>query len=187
MDAQTFDVPGVLKINPRYIGDHRGFFAEIFRQDAFEQWVPGASFVQENLAFSASVGTIRGLHFQIAPAAQGKLVRCLRGALLDVAVDIRRGSATYGRHVAVELTPDAGSWLWVPAGFAHGYCTLRADTEVLYKVTNYYSQPHERGLLWNDPALGIAWPVGPAAAVVSAKDQVQPPLSHLPDYFTSGG
>lgn len=177
-------IPAVVKVIPRRHGDDRGFFSEIFRDDLFRTGASAVDFVQDNMSLSAEVGTVRGLHFQSRPAPQGKLIRCLAGAILDVAVDIRVGSPTYGQHVAVELTPEEGAWLWVPEGFAHGFCTLKPDTLVLYKVTGYYSQPNDKGLRWNDPALGIGWPVDEANAVLSAKDRVQPLLADLPDYFT---
>lgn len=132
---------------------------------------------------SAEVGTIRGLHFQLHPKAQGKLVRCLVGAILDVAVDLRRSSPTYGQHIKVELSADNGEQLWVPPGFAHGFCTLEPNSIIAYKVTDYYSPEHDRGLRWNDPALGIDWPIAQDKAVLSAKDQVQPLLSELDAAF----
>ncbi len=177
-------IPSVVRIQPKRHGDDRGFFSEIFRQDLFHANVGPVDFVQDNMSLSAEAGTVRGLHFQSNPAAQGKLIRCLQGAILDVAVDIRQGSPTFGRHVAVELTPENGAWLWVPEGFAHGFCTLKPDTLVLYKVTSYYSAANDKGLRWNDPALDIAWPVDGAKPILSAKDQVQPLLADLPAYFT---
>ena len=131
---------------------------------------------------STAAGTVRGLHYQIPPFAQTKLIRVLRGRILDVVVDLRRSSATYGQHTAVELG-DSGDQLLVPAGFAHGFCTLVADTEVFYKVSRYYSPEHDRGMLWNDPALGIAWPVANAEALLSDKDRRQPRLAELPQHF----
>src|SRR5690606_35750831 len=149
---------------------------ETFREDLFQERAGAVRFVQDNQSFSAEAGTVRGLHFQLPPTAQGKLVSCAAGALFDVAVDIRRGSPTYGQHVVAELTAENGKQLWVPAGFAHGFCTLVPDTIISYKVTDYYSREHDRGLLWNDPAIGIDWPVTAAGAVLSDKDGRQPPL-----------
>jgi dTDP-4-dehydrorhamnose 3,5-epimerase len=129
---------------------------------------------------------VRGLHFQLPPKAQGKLVSCTVGALLDVAVDIRQGSLTYGQYVSAELTAENGEQLWVPAGFAHGFCTLVPDTIISYKVTDYYSPEHDRGLLWNDPAIGIDWPVSGESAILSDKDKRQPVLADLPASFVFG-
>jgi dTDP-4-dehydrorhamnose 3,5-epimerase len=184
MNFETLDIPEVILIAPKKIGDSRGYFMETFRQALFDEHVGDVAFVQDNQSLSAEVGTVRGLHFQLDPKAQGKLVRCIAGALLDVAVDIRRGSPTYGRHVAVELTAENGRQLWVPPGFAHGFCTLAPNTEISYKVTNYYSAEHDRGLLWNDPELGINWPVDADKAALSDKDRKQPSLSALGPAFT---
>jgi len=184
MNILTTDIPGVLLLEAPRFGDDRGFFSETFRSSWFDDAGPSLEFVQDNHSLSAGVGTVRGLHFQIPPFAQDKLMRVGRGAILDVAVDIRRGSPTYGRHVAAELS--AANWrqLLVPRGFAHGFCTLEPDTEVLYKVTDYFAPDHDLGLLWNDPALGIPWPVSSRAAVLSDRDRQHPDLASLPDYFT---
>jgi dTDP-4-dehydrorhamnose 3,5-epimerase len=143
-----------------------------------------AEFVQENHSLSRAAGTIRGLHFQIGAAAQAKLVRCSRGAIFDVAVDIRHGSPTFGRHVANILSAENWQQLYIPAGFAHGYCTLEPDSEVVYKVTSYYDAAAERGLAWDDPALDIAWPVDRNTFNLSERDRSQPRLADLPHYFT---
>lgn len=177
-------IPEVVVITPNRGEDERGYFSETFRSDRFEANIGSFAFPQENLSFSRTAGTVRGLHYQLAPYAQGKLVSCLAGALWDVAVDLRHGSPTFGRFVAAELSRDNGRQLWVPPGFAHGFCTLKPETIVCYKVTAYYSQKDERGLLWNDPALGIAWPVSSAEAVVSDKDKKQPKLNDLNADFT---
>jgi len=168
-------------------GDDRGYFVETFRQDLFEEAVGRLSFVQDNQSMSAEVGTVRGLHFQLNPKAQGKLVRCLSGAILDVAVDIRHNSPTYGQHVKVELSAENGQQLWVPPGFAHGFCTLEPNSVIAYKVTDYYSPEHDRGLRWNDPALVIEWPVVEDEAILSAKDRVQPLLADLEANFVYAG
>jgi dTDP-4-dehydrorhamnose 3,5-epimerase len=161
-------------------GDARGYFFEAFRQDIFERDVaPGVAFVQDNQSLSAQTGTVRGLHFQLAPRAQAKLVRVLRGAILDVAVDIRPGSASFGRHVAVRLSAEEKNQLYVPAGFAHGFCTLEPDTEIHYKTSDFYSPEHDRGLAWDDPELGIDWPVGPDEAILSERDRRHPRLADL--------
>jgi dTDP-4-dehydrorhamnose 3,5-epimerase len=183
MNFEKLDISGLLLIEPKKFGDSRGYFMETFRANLFEAEAGPFTFVQDNRSLSAEVGTIRGLHFQLEPRAQGKLVSCIAGALLDVAVDIRTGSPTYGKHVAVELTPENGRQLWVPPGFAHGFCTLKPDTMISYKVTDYYSAEHDRGLLWNDPAIGIDWPVSADKAHLSAKDQNQPALADLDANF----
>jgi dTDP-4-dehydrorhamnose 3,5-epimerase len=183
MNFEKLGIAGLLLIEPKKFGDSRGYFMETFRANLFEAEAGPFTFVQDNRSLSAEVGTIRGLHFQLEPRAQGKLVSCIAGALLDVAVDIRTGSPTYGKHVAVELTPDNGRQLWVPPGFAHGFCTLKPDTMISYKVTDYYSAEHDRGLLWNDPAIGIDWPVAADKAHLSEKDQKQPTLADLQANF----
>ena len=176
-------IAGVKIITPRKHGDHRGYFSEVYRRDALAGAGLSLDFVQDNHSLSAQVGTLRGLHFQAPPFAQDKLVRVLRGAILDVAVDLRASSPTFGRHVAVELS--AANWrqLLVPIGFAHGFCTLETDTEVFYKVTNYYSAAHDLGLAWDDKALAIAWPVDVRSAVLSDKDRRLPALKDLPSVF----
>ncbi|MCM2292015.1 dTDP-4-dehydrorhamnose 3,5-epimerase [Allorhizobium sp. BGMRC 0089] len=183
MQFEKTELPGVLLITPKKFGDARGYFMETFRASLFEQEAGPFHFVQDNRSFSAEKGTVRGLHFQLNPKAQGKLVSCTAGALLDVAVDIRKGSPTYGQHVAVELTPENGCQLWVPPGFAHGFCTLSPDTVISYKVTDYYSPDHDRGLLWNDPEIGIDWPVVAEKAILSDKDKIQPRLAELDTNF----
>jgi len=179
----TEGLPAVRVITPRRHQDIRGFFSEVWREDAMREAGLDVRFVQENHAASRAMGTIRGLHFQIGDAAQAKLVRCPRGSVFDVAVDIRRGSPTFGRHVAIALSAENWQQLYVPAGFAHGYCTLEPDTEVMYKVTAYYDPASERGLAWNDPGIGIAWPVSPERAVLTERDRKFPRLAQLPDLF----
>lgn len=181
---ERFDIPDVLLIKPKKFGDARGYFMETFRQSLFEEQAGPIRFVQDNQSLSADSGTVRGLHFQLSPCAQGKLVSCITGAILDVAVDIRAGSPTYGKHVSAELTAENGHQLWVPVGFAHGFCTLEPMTKVSYKVTDYYSAEHDRGLRWDDPELGIGWPVTTESAVLSAKDRNQPDFRNLDEYFT---
>lgn len=160
---------------------------ETFRQSLFEQHAGAVEFKQENQSLSAYTGTIRGLHFQLAPRAQGKLVRCIAGAIFDVAVDIRVGSPTYGRYVSAELSAQNGHQLWIPAGFAHGFCTLQPLTEVSYKVTDYYSPNHDRGLRWDDPTIDIHWPTVAADTFLSAKDKGQPLLAELKESFSYDG
>jgi dTDP-4-dehydrorhamnose 3,5-epimerase len=184
MQISALSLPGLLLVTPSRIGDARGFFSETFRADAFEAAAGPVRFVQDNQSLSGARGTIRGLHYQKAPRAQGKLVRVTRGAILDVAVDIRHGSPTYGRHEAVELSAENWRQLYVPPGFLHGFCTLADDTEVIYKVTDYYSREHDAGVRWNDPAIGVAWPVTEAEASLSDKDRNAPLLGEIGRQFT---
>ena len=183
MNFTRFDIDGPALIEPKRIGDARGWFSETFRQERFDAEIGKRQFVQHNQSMSAAVGTVRGLHFQLEPMAQGKLVRCLRGAVLDVAVDIRRSSPTFGKHIAAELSAENGHQLWVPEGFAHGFVTLSGDTEIFYLVTNYYSPEHDRGLRWDDPAVGIDWGVDAGRAQLSDKDRRWPGLAELPEAF----
>jgi dTDP-4-dehydrorhamnose 3,5-epimerase len=177
-------IPDVVLIEPVKHGDHRGFFSETFREDELREAGIRARFVQENHSYSQAVGTLRGLHFQTNPHAQAKLLRVVRGAILDVVVDIRAGSPTYGKHVAVELSAANWKQLYVPVGFAHGFVTTEPDTEILYKVSDYYSPECDRGLAWDDAALAIVWPVSRTEVTLSAKDRAHPPLSELPAYFS---
>jgi dTDP-4-dehydrorhamnose 3,5-epimerase len=177
--ATPLALPEVLLIEPRRFGDARGFFVETYNRLRWEEAGVVGEFRQDNHSMSAARGTVRGLHFQAPPRAQAKLVRVARGAVLDVAVDIRRGSKTYGRHVAVELSAENGLQLYVPEGFAHGYQTLTEAAEVLYKVTDYYAPEAEAGLLWCDPALGIDWRSAPSEATVNARDAGFPALADL--------
>ncbi len=183
MFVRDLEIPDVKLITAVVHRDARGFFSETYFRPAYEKAGLDAVFVQDNHSGSAKVGTIRGLHYQTPPHAQGKLVRVLRGAILDVAVDIRAGSPTYGRHVSATLSAENWTQMWVPEGFAHGFCTLEPDTEVAYKVTAGYAPHNDGGLLWNDPALGIAWPVTDAAAILSDKDRTHPSLANLPPAF----
>ena len=183
LDVIPLSLSGVRLIRAKRYLDPRGYFAETYVRRDFADAGIDQEFVQDNQSCSSARGTVRGLHFQIPPFAQAKLVRVLRGRILDVVVDLRRSSPSYGRHLSVELGADTGDQLYVPAGFAHGFCTLVADTEVLYKVDAVYSAEHDRGVNWADPALGIAWPVSEADAVLSPKDAALPALRDLPDYF----
>jgi len=163
--------------------DQRGFFSETYNKAELAKLGVNLDFVQDNHSLSVERGVIRGLHFQVPPFAQDKLVRVVRGAIYDVAVDIRRNSPTYGKHVARVISAQKWNQLLVPIGFAHGLCTIEPNTEVIYKVSNYYSPEHDRGLLWNDPDLGIAWPIAENEAVLSDKDRKHPRFSELPHYF----
>jgi dTDP-4-dehydrorhamnose 3,5-epimerase len=177
-------IPDVKILVPKKFGDHRGVFSETFSRKAMRD-VAGvdAEFMQDNQSLSVEKGVVRGLHYQLPPTSQDKLVRVTRGAILDVAVDIRRGSPTFGKHVAAVISAENWQQIFVPIGFAHGFVTLEPNTEVLYKVTNYYSPKDERGIRWDDPALGINWGIDPAAAVLSEKDRKYPALAEATDLF----
>jgi dTDP-4-dehydrorhamnose 3,5-epimerase len=183
MHHDPLAIPEVVKITPARFGDSRGYFSEVFKERWFRDNIADVAFVQDNQSLSAAKGTVRGLHFQLEPFAQGKLVRAIAGAIFDVAVDIRVGSPSFGQWVAAELSAENGDQLWIPAGFAHGFATLQPDTIIHYKVTAPYSAADDRGLLWNDPAIGIAWPVAEAEAVLSDKDRKQPRLAELQPSF----
>jgi len=162
------DVLDVYIIEPHIFGDHRGWFMESYSQRVLEEAGLHYTFVQDNHSYSAQKGTLRGLHFQNGDAAQAKLVRCTRGAVLDVAVDLRKGSPTYKKWVAVELSAENKRQLLIPRGFAHGFVTLTDDVEFLYKADNFYNRPAERSVLWNDPELGIDW--GVKNPIIAEKD-----------------
>lgn len=183
MKVESLAITGVKLITPQIFRDDRGFFSETWNARSFGQLGISGNFVQDNHALSRQKGTVRGLHFQLEPMAQDKLIRCMRGAILDVAVDIRRSSPTFGQHVSAILSDKNWAQLWVPRGFAHGYVTLEPDTEVAYKVTEYYSPAHDRGILWNDPALAIEWSVDAARAQLSPKDTMQPKLQDATALF----
>jgi dTDP-4-dehydrorhamnose 3,5-epimerase len=183
MEVFATALPEVRIVVPERFGDQRGFFSETWNARAFAAAGIDAAFVQDNHACNRRHGTLRGLHYQIPPCAQGKLLRVTRGAVLDVAVDVRRGSPTFGRHVAVTLSAANWQQLWVPPGFAHGYCTLEDDTEAQYKTTHYYSPAHERGILWEDPALAIGWPFDAANLLLTERDRRLPRLADQPDLF----
>ncbi|MBX3497343.1 MAG: dTDP-4-dehydrorhamnose 3,5-epimerase [Parvibaculum sp.] len=183
LEIEETSIPGVRIVRPRRFGDARGYFAETFNRRALAEAGIDIDFVQDNESLSAAPGTVRGLHFQTPDFAQTKLVRVLTGAILDVALDIRRGSPSFGAHVAVELSAENGKQLLVPKGFAHGFCTLAPDTRVFYKVDAYYSEAHDAGLLWNDPDLAIDWPVTPGKAMLSEKDTRLPRLADFDTPF----
>ena len=187
MSVEALAIPEVLLLTPPRFADNRGFFSETFsaKREAAAGIV--GPFVQDNHSLSVPRGTVRGLHLQVAPHAQGKLVRCVRGAIWDVAVDVRHGSPTFGRHVAAVLSAENWCQLWVPAGFLHGFCTLEPDTEVIYKVTADYDRASERGVVWDDPDLALPWPVEAGKAVLSDKDLVLPRLCDCPPWFAYRG
>lgn len=182
IETLSMAIQDVKLIKPSKISDSRGYFSEIYRQDALKAAGLKFDFVQENQSLSTEVGVIRGLHFQIPDFAQDKLVRVTRGRIFDVAVDIRRSSPTFGQHVSTELSAENMHQMLIPIGFAHGFCTLEPNTEVVYKVTNYYSRECDRGVLWNDPDIGIAWPKV-SVSRLSERDQKQPRLRDLPAAF----
>jgi dTDP-4-dehydrorhamnose 3,5-epimerase len=180
---ERLEIPDVILVTPQRFGDARGFFSETYVRSRYYEGGIAADFVQDNHSLSAQTGVLRGLHCQVAPSIQGKLVRVVKGAIWDVAVDIRRGSPTYGQYVAAELTAENWCQLWVPGGFLHGFCTLRPDTEVIYKVTSGYDRAAERGVIWNDPTLALPWPIPAHQVVLSDKDQVLPELAAAEGWF----
>jgi dTDP-4-dehydrorhamnose 3,5-epimerase len=184
MKVERLAIPEVILITPVKYGDSRGFFSETWNEARYAKAGVEGQFIQDNHSLSAQTGTIRGLHCQIAPNPQGKLVRCVRGAIWDVAVDARVGSPTYGKYVFAELSEANWQQLWVPAGFLHGFCTLVPDTEVVYKVTGKYDRGAERAVRWDDPDLALPWPVAPGGAVLSEKDSKLPRLAEYPPLFT---
>jgi dTDP-4-dehydrorhamnose 3,5-epimerase len=183
VEARAFGVSGPLLVSVRRFADPRGVFVETYNRRDFTSVGIACDFVQDNQSVSTHAGTVRGLHFQRHPHAQAKLVRVLRGRVLDVAVDLRAGSPTFGRHVAAELSAENGHMLFVPEGFAHGFVTREPMTEVAYKVTALYAPDCDGGVLWSDPALGIGWGVAPEAATLSDKDARLPTLSELGAVF----
>lgn len=183
MNVESLAIPDVKLITPPRFRDPRGFFSETWNQPRFaDAGIPGP-FIQDNHAVSNGIGVLRGLHCQIGPNAQGKLVRCIKGAIYDVAVDVRRGSPTFGKYVGAEITADNWTQIWVPVGFLHAYCTLTAETEVIYKVTGAYDKAAERGVIWNDPDIGIAWPIATDTVILSDKDKVLPRLRDCEPWF----
>ena len=187
MRIETLGIAEVKLLHLRQFGDERGFLSETYNRrrllEAGIDLVPA----QQNHSFTPRAGTLRGLHFQVPPSAQGKLVRVPHGAAFDVAVDLRRRSPSYGRHVAAVLSRAAWNQLWIPPGFAHGYLTLEPDTEVVYEIDAYYDPNCERGLDWNDPDLGISWPQVAGGPLVADRDRRWPPLANLPDGFPEAG
>ncbi len=179
MNIEKTKLAGILCIKPQRHQDIRGFFTEIYNSRILAEAGIRADFVQDNLSFSRHARTIRGLHYQLPPHAQGKLVSVLAGCILDVVVDIRQDSPTYGEYDAIEISAENGKQIWVPPGFAHGFCTLTADTTILYKVTDYYAPEYDRGIVWNDPDIGIDWPLAHIAPTLSDKDIRLPRLCDI--------
>lgn len=176
---------GVVIIEPAVLGDHRGWFMETYSQTKFEEAGITLKFVQDNQSFSATKGTLRGLHYQLNPKAQTKLVRCTKGSIFDVAVDIRQGSPSYGQWIGIELTAENKKQLLIPKGFAHGFMTLTDDVEVQYKVDELYAPECDRGIIWNDPSIGIKWPMD-ITPVLSDKDKNAPLLKDVDNNFIFG-
>ncbi|NIJ07796.1 dTDP-4-dehydrorhamnose 3,5-epimerase [Sphingomonas vulcanisoli] len=174
-------------IRPRRFGDDRGWFVETYNAGRYPELGVAVTFVQDNHSMSRDVGTLRGLHYQADPNGQDKLVRCVRGAIWDVAVDVRRGSPTFGQWVAAELTAENGHQLFVPIGFAHGFVTLLPDTEVEYKCSNLYAPQSEGGVIWNDPTVALPWPLPPEGPKLSPKDEILTALDEATTPFTYDG
>ena len=172
----SLEIPDVKILRTERFVDERGYFTETYNRRAFAEIGIDLEFVQDNHSLTVDKGTVRGLHFQAPPYAQDKLVRVIRGKILDVAVDIRRSSKTFGKHVSAVIDAEEGDQILVPKGFAHGFLTLMPETEVVYKVTNYYSREHDMGLAWNDPDLGIEWGIHPRAVTISDKDRNNSPF-----------
>lgn len=184
MQVSDTRLPGVKILTPRRFRDHRGFFSETYSRRTLAAVGITTEFVQDNVSVSTHAGTVRGLHFQTPPFAQAKLVYPARGSIFDVVVDVRRGAPTYGQHVGVTLSAEEGNQIYVPEGFAHGLCTLEPDTQVVYKVSQFYAPDHEAGIRWDDPALAIAWPVAREQAILVERDARLPLLAELSETFT---
>ncbi|KAB2759834.1 dTDP-4-dehydrorhamnose 3,5-epimerase [Brucella anthropi] len=174
MIVRPLELDGLLEISPRKFGDDRGFFSETYNEKSFAEAGVELTFVQDNHSYSSAKGVVRGLHYQLPPFSQDKLVRVTRGAILDVAVDIRKSSPTFGKWVALEVSAEKWNQILVPKGFAHGFITLVENTEVIYKVTDYYSPEHDRSIRFDDPAIGIEWPLPSSGVQLSDKDQKAP-------------
>jgi dTDP-4-dehydrorhamnose 3,5-epimerase len=185
LQIRELGLPGVLEITPTRFGDERGFFSETYSEAAFQQSGLNLRFVQDNHSLSAGKGVLRGLHYQLPPRAQDKLVRVVRGSIFDVAVDIRRNSPTFGRWVGLRVSAEGWNQILVPKGFAHGFVTLEDDTEVIYKVTDVYSPEHDRNIRFDDREIGITWPLAAEELTLSAKDQAAPAFAAA-ELFESG-
>lgn len=183
MQVSATEIPEVKLVTPARHQDNRGFLSEVFNKRGLHDGGITDEFVQENHTYSISAGTIRGLHYQAPPSPQAKLVRVLRGAIFDVAVDVRKTSATFGHHVGVELNTENWSQLYIPKGFAHGFCTLEPDTEIAYWASSYWDPQLDFGIAWDDPELAIPWPVEPENAILSDKDRDLPLLREIPSHF----
>ncbi|WP_437829633.1 dTDP-4-dehydrorhamnose 3,5-epimerase [Niallia taxi] len=178
-------IEGLKVVEPKVFGDHRGWFMETYNEENFQKADIDIKFVQDNQSFSAVKGTLRGLHYQLNPKAQTKLIRCTKGAIYDVAVDIRKGSPTFGKWFGIELTEENKKQLLIPQGFAHGFMTITNDVEVQYKVDNLYAPECDRGIIWNDPTIDIKWPLD-ITPVLSEKDQNAPSIKEADNNFVYG-
>lgn len=185
LSITALEIPDIKLVVPKRFGDQRGFFSETYNQRVFNEAGITANFIQDNHSLSAEPGTVRGLHYQSPPFAQAKLVRVLSGAIIDVVVDVRKHSPTYGKWVSAELSAENGIQIFVPRGFLHGFSTLLPNTEISYKVDNYYSRECDGAVIWNDPDLAIEWGIDPATATLSEKDAAAPPFSDFVTPFTS--
>ena len=183
MEVIATEIPEVKLLVPKKFGDHRGFFSETYNRRAMTEAGIDLEFVQDNHSLSAEKGVVRALHYQLPPMSQDKLIRVTRGAILDVAVDIRKASPTFGKHITAVISAENWRQILVPVGFAHGFITLEPNTEVIYKVTRYYSPAHERGIIWNDPDLSIRWGIAPEQAILSKRDTVHPLLIDQKETF----
>lgn len=183
VDVISLEIPEVKIIRPRKFGDHRGFFSEVYNKKAFAEAGIELDFIQDNHSYSAEVGTLRGLHYQGGEFAQDKLVRCVRGRILDVAVDIRKASPTFGKWVSAEISAAEWNQILVPVGFAHAILTLEPDTEIIYKVTGHYAPTHDFGIRWNDPDLAIDWGIDEDRVILSDKDRAQPFFKDVVHWF----
>jgi dTDP-4-dehydrorhamnose 3,5-epimerase len=183
MEIKSLAIPDVQVIRPKKFGDERGFFSETYNKKVLAEAGILLDFVQDNHSFSPAVGTVRGLHYQTNPFAQVKLVRVIRGSILDVAVDIRRSSPTFGKWVSAEISAALWNQILIPIGFAHAICTIEPNTELIYKVTNYYSPQNDFGIRWDDPDLKIEWPIAPNRSLLSDKDRRQPLFRDVVNWF----
>jgi dTDP-4-dehydrorhamnose 3,5-epimerase len=183
MQVIPTEIPDVKILLPKQFKDHRGFFSEVYSTKLLKEAGITCPFIQDNHSLSVEKGVLRGLHYQVGPMAQDKLIRVVRGAILDIAVDVRRNSPTFGQHARAVVSAENWQQIFVPVGFAHGFVTLEPNTEVLYKVSSFYSPQDERGIRWNDPALGIDWGISEASAVLSDRDRHHPTLANAQDLF----
>tara|TARA_B100000927_G_scaffold289506_1_gene286260 strand:- start:1653 stop:2204 length:552 start_codon:yes stop_codon:yes gene_type:complete len=183
MEIYSLEIPEVKVIKPKKNIDNRGYFSEVYSNKSMKENGVDLNFLQDNQSLSVDINVVRGLHYQAEPFAQDKLLRCLTGSLLDVAVDLRKDSPTFGKHIKKVISAENFEQILVPIGFAHGFVTLEENTTVLYKVTNFYSPKHDFGVFWNDPELGIDWGIDVSKAIVSEKDQKQPHFKDLKNLF----